>query len=503
MRNKTLTRIIIATLLCALLVYTGGATRAYALAEPQIIPELAPVFDTQIIAIEDYIENNVTPPQFEVFNILLGLYVAGQGGFSEYKLHDPYANSSDVLDWLKSCGIRLYNHLVGMGAIGSDPITGIDYRPYIKGAADIAMGCAVKATQYTDVNDFVSDVNVQEKYFIPMDFGIQSALNYIFSKDGGLYEWQFETSDFVSTKTYENVFLQPTSSYWTLLASFHDPIVRINDSRNNYVTNYVGNSDFFDTYRNILLNTTDGNIYFYSDAGETFNVLRTTIDIRTLNHYTNDSTNLVRNINGLSVNVRYQYPDTYDNYTDIVQWIIDNNWFVRTDTYYDIFINDFVSHYYYGPNWDNKTEIFHNTDLNLDPNTLPYYQQITNDYLLDVKGILADLLNETDLTNVILNNIYDLDAVKVEDPKLIRVTTEILEEIQVINPPIPVNLNDFEIYTQNNYLNEIKERSTKFGETIGQYFVFWHNADPATLYVMLGSVVVILLGAFVGKLGHS
>lgn len=211
-----------------LTISVGKVMPVYALADPQIIPELSPVFDTEIIQLQDYIESNVAPPQFEIFNILLGLYVAGQGGFAEYKLHDPYANSSDILDWLKSCGIRLYNHLIGMGAIGPDPLTGIDYRPYIKGAADIAMGCAVKATQYDDVNDFISDVNVQEKYFIPMDFGIQGALNYIFSKNGGLYEWQFEETDFVTSLNYDSIVLQPTDNYWTFLASFHDPIVRLN-----------------------------------------------------------------------------------------------------------------------------------------------------------------------------------------------------------------------------------------------------------------------------------
>lgn len=498
MRNNTLTRIIIATLLCAFLTLNvGKVTRIFALADPQIIPELAPVFDTQIIAIEDYIENNVTPPQFEVFNILLGLYVAGQGGFSEYKLHDPYANSSDIIDWLKSCGIRLYNHLIGMGAIGPDPITGIDYRPYIKGAVDIAMGCAVKATQYDDVNDFVSDVNVQDKYFIPMDFGIQGALNYIFSKNGGMYEWQFETSDFETNLTYNTIVLPPTDSYWTLLASYPEPRVRCNYRVYNNWYNGILDIDYLKTYTNLFLNTTTSEYYFYSDSGEQMPIYFN-LSGRWLYYQSGAYSGSIPN--WFEFKSFGTYP-SLDTYPDIVQYLIDNPQLYQSDLY--IFINDFVKHYYYGPNWDNKTEIFHTTNLNLDPNTLPYYQQITNDYLLDVKGILADLLNETDLTNVILNNIYDFDAVKVEDPKLIRITTDILEEIQVINPPIPVNLNDFEIYTQNDYLNEIKERSTKFGETIGEYFVFWHNSDPVTLYVMLGSVVVVLLGAFVGKLGHS
>ena len=68
---------------------------------------------------------------------------------------------------------------------------------------------------------------------------------------------------------------------------------------------------------------------------------------------------------------------------------------------------------------------------------------------------------------------------------------------------IPVDLNTIQLYTDNNYLDEIKKRSQKFGETLGEYFVFWHNSDPITVYVIFGSVIVIFIGAFIGKWGHS
>lgn len=68
---------------------------------------------------------------------------------------------------------------------------------------------------------------------------------------------------------------------------------------------------------------------------------------------------------------------------------------------------------------------------------------------------------------------------------------------------IPVDLNTIQLYTNNDYLSEIKYRSQKFGETLGEYFVFWHNSDPMTVYVIFGSVIVILIGAFIGKWGHS
>lgn len=505
MKTKIFARIIITTLLVTFLTLNvGRVTSVYALADPVIPAELAPVYDTQIIQLQDYIQNNVTPPQFEVFNILLGLYVASQGGFSEYKLQDPYGTQDGVLNWLKSCGIQLYNSLIGMGALGTDPITGIDYRPYIKGAMDIAMGCAVKSTQYTDTNDFVSDVNVQDKYFIPMDFGIQGALNYIFSKEGGLYNWQFERSEFTSNLVYRSVFLPPTSSYWTLFNSLSLPRVRYNAGWSNDWYNGVVSGSFFQTYHNFFLNTTDGHYYFLDDNGNPIidnnpYFINYDISFRDVYYFQGDPS--VRN-NGTRFLIKYEYV-TRDTYQDIVQYYCDHPESFTSNSDYIFYVSDFIEHWYYGSSWNNKTEIFHDTNLNLDLNTLPYYQQIANDYLLDVKGILSDLIGEVDLTNVILNNLFDLEGVIVQDPKLIRVTTDILEEIQILNPPLPVNLNDFDIYTKNEYLEEIKDRSEKFGEAIGEYFVFWHNSDPVTVYVLFGSIVVILLGAFVGKLGHS
>ncbi len=495
-KNKTFVNVILITLMATFLTFSVGKVMpVYALANPQIIPELAPVFDTEIINLQDYIENNVVPPQFEIFNILLGLYVAGQGGFAEYKLHDPYANSADILDWLKSCGIHLYNHLIGMGAIGPDPITGIDYRPYIKGAANIAMGCAVKATQYEDVNDFVSDVNVQEKYFIPMDFGIQGALNYIFAKNGGLYEWQFENTDFTSNYNFPTVFIPQNSNYWDLLLTFHEPLVRNDMSINGY-KNVVANADFYGTYRNLWFNTQNQKYYFCDDDG---NHLNSNVVIQERYLY-------YRNNLGQTSNYGFTFYPVGDfslqnnSWQSTVQFYIDRPYLMSS---INIGINDFVLHYYYGASWVTKHEIFNTSDLNFDENTIPYYQQITNDYLLDVKGILNALLNETDLTNVILNNIYDLDAVKVEDPKLIRVTTEILEEIKVLNPPLPVNMNDIELYTDNTYLERVKEHARNAGDVFANYVAFWHNCDSDLVYTVFGAAILVLVGAFVGKWGHS
>lgn len=68
---------------------------------------------------------------------------------------------------------------------------------------------------------------------------------------------------------------------------------------------------------------------------------------------------------------------------------------------------------------------------------------------------------------------------------------------------IPVDLNTIQLYTHNNYLDEVKNAARSFGSAIGEYVAFWHNCDPVVTYTILGSFVLILLGAFIGKWGHS
>lgn len=68
---------------------------------------------------------------------------------------------------------------------------------------------------------------------------------------------------------------------------------------------------------------------------------------------------------------------------------------------------------------------------------------------------------------------------------------------------IPVDLNIISLYTHNNYLDEVKEAARSFGSAIGEYVAFWHNCDPVVTYTILGSFILILIGAFIGKWGHS
>lgn len=68
---------------------------------------------------------------------------------------------------------------------------------------------------------------------------------------------------------------------------------------------------------------------------------------------------------------------------------------------------------------------------------------------------------------------------------------------------IPVDLNTIQRYTNNQYLTVIKERAETFGETFGELVAFWHNCDSEIIYAFLGASIIVLLGAFIGKWGHS
>lgn len=86
-----------------------------------------------------------------------------------------------------------------------------------------------------------------------------------------------------------------------------------------------------------------------------------------------------------------------------------------------------------------------------------------------------------------------------DDTEYITYNIDVSEQQDII----PVDLNTISLYTNNDYLNAVKQSARNFGNTIGQWFVFWHNTDPLTLYVIFGSFIVVLIGAFIGKWGHS
>lgn len=68
---------------------------------------------------------------------------------------------------------------------------------------------------------------------------------------------------------------------------------------------------------------------------------------------------------------------------------------------------------------------------------------------------------------------------------------------------IPVDLNTISLYTENRYLEQIKQSAIAGSSIIRDLAVFWYDVDPEVTYIVLGCCIVVLIGAFTGKLGHS
>lgn len=68
---------------------------------------------------------------------------------------------------------------------------------------------------------------------------------------------------------------------------------------------------------------------------------------------------------------------------------------------------------------------------------------------------------------------------------------------------IPVDLNTISLYTQNRYLEQIKDSAIAGSSMLRDLAVFWHDVDPEVTYIVLGCCILVLIGAFTGKLGHS
>lgn len=85
------------------------------------------------------------------------------------------------------------------------------------------------------------------------------------------------------------------------------------------------------------------------------------------------------------------------------------------------------------------------------------------------------------------------------DTQYITYNIDISEQEEVI----PVDLNTISLYTKNEYLDAVKQSARHFGDAIGEYVAFWHNSDYTLTYTILGGFVLILIGAFIGKWGHS
>ena len=85
------------------------------------------------------------------------------------------------------------------------------------------------------------------------------------------------------------------------------------------------------------------------------------------------------------------------------------------------------------------------------------------------------------------------------DTEYVTYNINIAEQEEVI----PVDLNTISLYTDNRYLDQIKQSAINGSSMLRDLAVFWHDVDPEVTYIVFGCCILILIGAFTGKLGHS
>lgn len=514
-RNKSFINFINAISIATVLLVnlTGKTIPVSALADPQYV---APIYDTEIIQLKEYIESGqLTAPQLPIFYFLLGSLAVAQLGAQDAMLKSPYPVATDIHEWLINMGINLYNSLIGLVPEGNyyTPLGNINFgsvpRDTLKALVAQAMGDAVVARNYPDFQSYL-DAHPDHIY-IPFNRDLQLGVNAVFGLNGGAYDWQitqrswsngnFEWFDSGLTGTalieYNNkVSLLPLPHYFA------------NTRYSNNLYWYRGIVIHVDDYLkyDLFINTNNHTVSFHNAPNEFY-------PLQGVYSYTGSSFNK----SGFYIDFKTESynPNNFDSYQDIATYYLNfvpENYTVQpklisggelSSTGNMYFANfDFVNRVMVGATWETATEVQNTSDLNYEIDNIEYYQQVTNDYLLDIRGLIGDLVNYVYVRQPVFDNIYTPDGTLVL-PDTINVSVDLTPITDLLAPPLPVNLNDIDLYTDNDYLHEIKDRSTKFGETLGEYFVFWHNSDPMTVYVIFGSVIVILIGAFIGKWGHS
>lgn len=500
-KNKTFINFIMVALMVSFLtISVGKVSPIYGMAAFPL-GSVQPVYDTEIIALYDYVSDNLEQPQLDIFFFLGGALAAAQLGAQGVLLESPYPNETSVKEWLINCGIQLYNSIIGLVPEGDYymgiPIPGVESRiqgiprDMIRALTAQLLGNAVVARNYPDLDTFISDDN---PILMPFHRDLQLSINALWQLEGGPFHWQFNSSPFVSSKIYHTTNIPVLSNYYTLVNQLAQPHIKA-----NYGSDYniVASSSFFTTYNNLFFNTSTNRVSFASDSGEI--LLSTGTYFVDIVLYRNGS-GISGNSNFTLKNVNYS-TFSYDNYLDLVQYIIDTPNCMTSGL--DIFLTDFIDHYYFGTNWLDKQEIFNISNLNINENMNNYYDSPTDDVFIDIKNLLTDLVNTTDIWNTIINNVYDSSGNQIIDMPTIRVNVDLTPITELLAPALPVNLNDIAELTDNTYLERVKEHAKNFGDIFVQYFAFWHNVDADIIYTFFGATILVLVGAFIGKWGHS
>ena len=424
MKNNLKLNKLAALVFCSIFVISSTCNDVSAAA--QLIPEIEPVYETTIESLYEFVKVQLNDTNKQVFDLLLGSYMVGYAGLADYRLSYVYNEEAPLKEWLINSGADLYNTILSLGGIPQEtqsiPVAGtsvplIGYTQ-LTPLIQVAMGCAIKSKEYSSVNDALSDINSSEKYPIPLNVDIMSSLNAAMGYYGGLYEWQFQPLNYSSTFEWVQYSLSGTmkSSYENAVSSLSTPRhlmsnYQSNIWRKNAIMGSNPTGDSFD----LFINTSNNTAYFYNAVNNS--------GIPAVNVGYGNS---ISKPNGSLYFGTFGYnPNNYDSYYEIAQAALNESGpgsnygglvvFFMDGISFSVDPMSFLNKVYYGSSWANRQEVNALSGKDLEKPAAPTYLQGVLDGLLDLKGLLQDLLNVNELKQPVINNYYYPDSEPVSE----------------------------------------------------------------------------------------
>lgn len=360
-------------------------------------PSFQPVIDTQFYQLPQFVDP-LTDPQLDIFYFILGSQLVEYAGLSGYKLDNPYTEPESVGEWFKKIGIDLYNDVLGsFVAVGAPIVAGgkwlKDLYANIAGAANFA-----GYFNNTSFQDFLNDVdeNGLSLELYPSMFG---ALNQFLANKGGLYDWQVSTSPFITNLEWNISYLNQNQINDYMSWVNNNPYnVRINNNIATFTNDRFG-SNLFNVYHNLFIDSGNHSINICDDFGNFISGVHYLNEIWYVTSNSQLNSGVDRSFGFVSATYD---PLQYNSYIDIANDFFNNKWKLNSKI---VFYDDFINHVYVGTSWNSKTELFNNTDLNFDDNPSQDVLVPINNTLLDIKGLIQDLLETNDLRAPAIDNL--------------------------------------------------------------------------------------------------
>lgn len=482
-------------------------------------PQIQPISGATPVQVTDYV-SSLTPDQLEIFYLLSGSQAISYTGFGNYEITEAPQSSSDSANWLKTIGQKFYTDLF-FGSIGLPSSVAPDLYDALLGNAQYSAGVSSSFSQW------VSQVqSSEEPFFIPLGVGLIPAFNQVFAQYGGFNQWQSSTLFYdplmfsFSWLTYPlsgNVLVDYESVYFSMVS----PKVRFSavSSSSNHrnsvfsCSRFHGNSGYFDfnRFHNIFINTSSHLVYLCDDLGVQ----------ATNGRYSNWELN-VSNNSYIGNQDQYVYiksfsSSEYSNIGEVFSAINDNPQLLVSainDGYFYPCLSDFVVGLYYGDSWLSRVEWSSDIDLGFaQPSPAPAsVSSPVEEYLLDIKGLLEDLVGAQLAQQPVYDNLYDSDGQPVTDPATTPISVSVSWPDSGIIIPIGLfgSLTDDGGYID--YLWFMTKPLVQFTKSLVDSFTFdgFDGADPVsgeTVHfsgsgpgmIVFGVVSVGLISGFVVK----